>query len=72
MSGAYPQFQPSYSHEELVEHFLLGDENEKCTRSVRNRLSASRPLLRVIWVGLWTSVIIASPAEEMVRPDPRT
>ncbi len=23
MSGAYPQFQPSYSHEELVEHFLL-------------------------------------------------
>ena len=23
MSGAYRQFQPSYSHEELVEHFLL-------------------------------------------------
>jgi Domain of unknown function (DUF4158) len=23
MSGAYPQFQSSYSHEELVEHFLL-------------------------------------------------
>ena len=23
MSGAYPQLQPSYSHEELVEHFLL-------------------------------------------------
>ena len=23
MSGAYPQFKPSYTHEELVEHFLL-------------------------------------------------
>jgi hypothetical protein len=23
MSGAYPRFQPSYSDEELVEHFLL-------------------------------------------------
>ena len=23
MSGVYPQFQPSYNHEELVEHFLL-------------------------------------------------
>jgi hypothetical protein len=23
MSGAYPHFQPSYSHDALVEHFLL-------------------------------------------------
>ena len=23
MSGAYPHFQSSYSHDELVEHFLL-------------------------------------------------
>jgi hypothetical protein len=23
MSGAYPYFKPSYTHEELVEHFLL-------------------------------------------------
>jgi hypothetical protein len=22
MSGAYPHFKPSYTHEELVEHFL--------------------------------------------------
>jgi hypothetical protein len=39
MSGAYPHFKTSYTHEELVEHFLLtpadlqlvlGDENETC------------------------------------------
>jgi hypothetical protein len=23
MTGAYPHFKPSYTHEELVEHFLL-------------------------------------------------
>jgi len=23
MSGAYPHFKPSYTHEEMVEHFLL-------------------------------------------------
>jgi len=23
MSGAYPHFKPSYTHEELLEHFLL-------------------------------------------------
>ena len=23
MSGAYPHFKPCYTHEELVEHFLL-------------------------------------------------
>jgi hypothetical protein len=28
MKGDYPQFQKSYSHEELIEHFML-DETER-------------------------------------------
>jgi hypothetical protein len=28
MKGDYPQFQKSYSHEELIEHFVL-DETER-------------------------------------------
>ncbi len=39
MAKAYPQFRPSYSHKEMVEHFLGAGRTATCTRVPRRSTS---------------------------------
>ena len=39
MAKAYPQFRPSYSHKEMVEHFLGAGRTATCTRVPRRSAS---------------------------------
>lgn len=45
MAKAYPQFRPSYSHEEMVEHFLGAGRTATCTRVPRRSTSLRMALL---------------------------
>jgi hypothetical protein len=62
----YPSFQPSYSHEDLVEHFLLtpGELESvlKC-RGDANRCGMALLLKTLSRIGRLTPIHIRSPAQ---------
>jgi hypothetical protein len=66
MSGAYPQFQPSYSHEELVEHFLLTPADLQLVLACRgeaNRCGMALLLKALTYLGYVPDGLEQIPAE---------
>jgi Domain of unknown function (DUF4158) len=66
MSGAYPHFQPSYSHDELVEHFLLTPVDLQLVLACRgetNRCGMALLLKALTYLGYVPDGLDQIPAE---------
>jgi hypothetical protein len=66
MSGAYPHFKPCYTHEELVEHFLLTPADLQLALTCRgdaNRCGMALLLKALAYLGYVPEKLDCMPSE---------
>ena len=70
MSGAYPQFKTSYTHEELVEHFLLTPADLQLVLTCRgdaNRCGMALLLKALTYLGYVPESLDSTPRGPLVH-----